>query len=63
MLNIAHGSLGEVLDQINEGRDNNYFTEDQHTEMKRFCLRALKANVALRKSWGSSDAPGFPAGS
>ena len=42
MLNIAHGSLGEVLDQINEGLENKYFTEEQHTEMKRFCLRALK---------------------
>jgi four helix bundle protein len=58
-LNLAHGSLGEALDQIDEGRDNQYFSDSQHTEMKRICLRALKANVALRKSWGDKPAPEF----
>jgi four helix bundle protein len=56
-LNLAHGSLGEALDQIDEARESNYFTEEQHTEMKRICLRAMKANVALRKSWGKREAP------
>lgn len=59
-LNLAHGSLGEVLDQLDDGRDHGYFSEAQHTEMKRICLRAMKATVALRKSWSNKPAPGFP---
>ena len=59
LLNIARGSLGEALDQIEEGADNDYFTREQHSEMRRMCLRALKANSALRKSWGDSEAPGI----
>jgi len=59
LLNIARGSLGEALDQIDEGADNDYFTREQHSEMRRMCLRALKANSALRKSWGDSEAPGI----
>jgi len=59
-LNIARGSLGEALDQINDGCESRYFTQEQHTEMKRICLRAMKANVALRKSWGASKAPQTP---
>jgi four helix bundle protein len=50
-LNIARGSLGEVLDQIGDGLDRGYFTPGVHLEMKRICLRAMKANVALRRSW------------
>jgi four helix bundle protein len=57
LLNIARGSLGEALDQIGDGHENHYFTGEQHTEMKRMCLRAMKANIALRKSWGDSEAP------
>jgi four helix bundle protein len=57
LLNVARGSLGEVLDQIDEGLENKYFTPEQHLEMKRLCLRAMKANMALRKSWGNSEAP------
>ena len=53
-LNWARGSLGEALDQINEGGESGYFTPDVHTTMKRICIRALKANVALRKSWRRS---------
>jgi four helix bundle protein len=56
-LNIARGSLGEALDQIDDGRESDYFTADQHTEMRRLCIRAMKANIALRKSWGNSEAP------
>ena len=56
-LNIARGSLGEALDQIDEGRENDYFTADQHTEMRRMCLRAIKCINALRKSWGNKEAP------
>lgn len=55
-LNIARGSLGEALDQIDEGAENKYFTFDQHSEMRRICLRAMKCNVALRRSW-ESEAP------
>ncbi len=57
LLNIARGSLGEALDQIDEGGAIGYFTPAQHTEMRRICLRALKANLALRRSWSKSAAP------
>ena len=56
-LNLAHGSLGEALDQLNEGLQEQYFTIEQHTEMKRFCLRAMKANIALRRSWCNRPDP------
>jgi four helix bundle protein len=57
LLNIARGSLGEVLDQIDEGLEQHYFTPEDHLEMRRICLRAMKANVALRKSWKTRTAP------
>ena len=57
-LNIARSSLGEALDQIDEGLENKYFSPDQHLEMRRICLRAVKANAALRRSWGNREAPG-----
>jgi four helix bundle protein len=60
-LEIARGSLGEALDQIDEGLENNYFTPSQHLEMKRICLRAVKANAALVRSWAGRDAPGWNA--
>ena len=60
LLNIARGSLGEALDQIDDGGECNYFTPEQQTEMRRICLRAMKANIALRISWGSSEAPRGP---
>ena len=50
-LNIARGSLGEALDQIDDGHESKYFTDAQHTEMRRMCLRAIKCNGALQKSW------------
>ena len=56
LLNVARGSLGEALDQIDEGGENKYFTKEQQTEMRRMCIRAMKANVALRASW-VSEAP------
>jgi four helix bundle protein len=56
-LNVARASLGEALDQIDEGVEVDYFTKTQHTEMKRICLRAMKANMALRASWGNNEAP------
>ena len=58
-LNIARGSLGETLDQINEGSSIGYFTAEQHEQMRRLCFRAMKANLGLRKSW-SSAAPNTP---
>ena len=56
-LNIARASLGEALDQIDEGLENDYFTPKQHLEMKRICLRAVKANAALIRSWEGREAP------
>ena len=51
LLNIAYASLGEALDQIDEGLEEKYFDKEQHLEMRRICLRAKKANLALRNSW------------
>jgi four helix bundle protein len=56
-LDIARASLGEALDQIDEGLENQYFTAEQHLEMRRMCLRAVKANAALIRSWGDRAAP------
>jgi four helix bundle protein len=50
-LNLARASLGEALDQIDEGREEGYFSEQQHLAMRRICLRAMKANISLRRSW------------
>ena len=50
-LNIARGSLGEALDQIDEGGETGHFTPAEHVEMRRICIRAMKANLALRRSW------------
>ena len=54
LLNVARGSLGEALDQINEGAEIGYFTREQHEEMRRLCFRAMKANMALKRSWRSA---------
>jgi hypothetical protein len=59
-LDWARASLGEVLDQIDEGLDQKYFTVDDHLTMRRMCLRAIKCNRALKRSWGTSLAPGEP---
>jgi four helix bundle protein len=56
-MNVAFGSLGEALDQLDEGRQENYFTAAQHTEMRRLCLRAIKCNAALRRSWDNTPPP------
>ena len=56
-LNIARASLGEALDQIDEGLENEYFTTAQHLEMRRLCLRAVKCNAALQHSWKGHEAP------
>jgi four helix bundle protein len=45
---IAYGSLGECLDQLDDGLESGYFTPAQHLEMKRLCLRAMKANTRFR---------------
>ena len=57
-LRIARASLGEALDQLDEGLEEGYFTAEQHLEMRRICLRAVKANGALQRSWGNREAPG-----
>ena len=59
-LNIARGSLGEALDQIDDGHESKYFTDQQHSEMRRMCLRAIKCNGALQKSWVKKEAPKHP---
>lgn len=57
LLVIAYGSLGEALDQIDEGLQEKYFTADQHLAMKRICIRAMKCNFRLRQSWKRGQQP------
>ena len=57
LLNIARGSLGEALDQIDDGAENGYFNAAQHNELRRMCLRAMKCNFALRRSSTQHPAP------
>jgi four helix bundle protein len=56
----AKASLGEALDQLDEGLEQKYFTPAAHLEMRRICLRGIKCNRALKRSWGDSLAPGEP---
>ena len=46
-LDGAYASLGEALDQIDDGHEQQYFTEDQQIEMRRLARRAMKANRGL----------------
>ncbi|HVL67024.1 MAG TPA: four helix bundle protein [Vicinamibacterales bacterium] len=50
-LTIARASLGEALDQIDEGGENRYFSPAQTTEMRRLCIRGMKCITALKHSW------------
>ena len=54
----ARASLGEALDQLSEGADLNYFKPDDYLTMRRLCLRAIKCNRTLKRSWGNRPAPG-----
>lgn len=46
-LDGAYASLGETLDQIDDGHEHGYFSEDQQTDMRRLARRAMKANRRL----------------
>jgi four helix bundle protein len=46
-LDGAYASLGETLDQIDDGHENGYFSDEQQTEMRRLARRAMKANRRL----------------
>jgi four helix bundle protein len=48
-LDGAYASLGELLDQINDGREQEYFTEEQQVEMTRLARRAMKADRGLQQ--------------
>jgi four helix bundle protein len=46
-LDGAYASLGETLDQIDDGHERGYFSEEQQTEMRRLARRAMKCNRRL----------------
>jgi four helix bundle protein len=46
-LDGAYASLGETLDQIDDGREAGYFAEDQQIDMRRMARRAMKCNRRL----------------
>ena len=60
-LDGAYASLGETLDQIDDGHERGYFSEEQQTEMRRIARRAMKANRSLA-TWlrANPDPPGRP---
>jgi four helix bundle protein len=45
---MARASLGEIDDQLDEGLEIDYFTKEQHAQMKQCLARACKANGGLR---------------
>jgi four helix bundle protein len=47
-LGIAAASLQEVKDELLDGRDRGYLSEDVHVHLRRLTLRALKANLRLQ---------------
>jgi len=46
-LDGAFASLGETLDQIDDGHEQGYFSNDQQIEMRRLARRAMKCNRRL----------------
>jgi four helix bundle protein len=58
--NTARGSLGEVLDVIQDGLERRYFSRDQAREMADLCGRAMIANLRFLKSLGRKDGPRHP---
>src|SRR5262245_2763673 len=46
---MARASLGEASDQIDDGADSEYFTDDQRKEMIVLVKRAMGANRELRR--------------
>jgi four helix bundle protein len=52
--NTAQGSLGETLDNIQDGLERGHFTEEEAKEMTDLCERAMKAD---RKWLQSLDRP------
>src|SRR4029079_3770248 len=43
-LDGAYASLGEVLDQIDDGHESGYFSNEQQEQMRRLARRARHAN-------------------
>jgi four helix bundle protein len=46
-LRIAAGSLQETKNHLQDGLKQKYLSTERHEELKRLCLRAMKANVRL----------------
>jgi hypothetical protein len=46
-LDGAYASLGETLDQIDDGHERGYFSDDQQVELRRLARRAMKCNRRL----------------
>ena len=55
LLTVAYGSLGELLDCIDDGRDCGYFSEEAAAEMRDLARRAMVTNLRLRQSWKRTD--------
>jgi hypothetical protein len=57
-LDGAYASLGEALDQIDDGHEQHYFTDEQQIEMRHIARGAMKANRRLT-AWLRNN-PGPP---
>jgi four helix bundle protein len=56
-LRIAAGSLQETKNHLQDGLKQKYLSTERHEEMKRLCLRAMKANVRLVAYLRNAKAP------
>ena len=56
-LRIAAASLHEVKNQLQDGRDHGYLTDEEHVRLRRLALRAIKANVRLSAYLRHAKAP------
>ncbi|HTI37629.1 MAG TPA: four helix bundle protein [Vicinamibacterales bacterium] len=57
---IAQGSLGEVKDCIEDGRERGYFSTEDARSMSQLCRRAMNANLKFLHSLRRKD-PAEPA--
>ena len=57
MFNTARGSLGEVLDGIQDGLERRHFTPEAATVMSDLCGRAMIANLRFLRSLRRKDPP------
>lgn len=59
-LNIARGSLGELLDLADEAKAKRYLSDKDHEALDKLIDRAMATTAALRRYVSSTRAPNQP---